>query len=236
MGPSESVETYQDDLERIEAAVDAGETDLGRLGFWRLLSKIKGEPVLSPDWAEVAGRIDRKAFEARVRWRFPVWLGTAALVFGTIVGAFALGVALGTDSETVAGIALLVTGGVWSVSLHDLAHWLTGRVVGIRFTSYFIGGPFPPRPGLKIDYATYLRADPVARAWMHASGAIVTKLAPFAALACWPATEAPAWAAWGLIALGALELVTDAFFSVRSSDWKKVRRELGVARRQAANR
>ena len=68
----------------------------------------------------------------------------------------------------------LLAGGAWSVSLHCPAHWLAGRVAGIRFTSYFFGGPFPPRPGLKTDYATYLRADPAARAWMHASGAIVT--------------------------------------------------------------
>jgi hypothetical protein len=70
---------------------------------------------------------------------------------------------------------------------------------------------------------------------MHAAGAIATKLAPFAALAFWPATEAPAWAAWGLVALGVVEIATDLTFSVRSSDWKKVRRERAVARRQAAD-
>jgi hypothetical protein len=69
---------------------------------------------------------------------------------------------------------------------------------------------------------------------MHASGAVATKLAPFLALACWPATEAPAWAAWGLLALGVLQIATDVLFSVRSSDWKKVRRELRIARRRAA--
>ena len=44
-------------------------------------------------------------------------------------------------------------------------------MVGIRWTDYFLGGPPPPRPGLKSDYGTYLRADPDSRAWMHASGA-----------------------------------------------------------------
>jgi hypothetical protein len=71
---------------------------------------------------------------------------------------------------------------------------------------------------------------------MHAAGALATKLAPFVALAFWPATEAPAWAAWGLLALGGVQILTDSLFSVRSSDWKKVRRELGVARLQASNR
>ena len=120
------------------------------------------------------------------------------------------------------------------MSLHCLAHWVVGRIVGIRFTWYFVGGPFPPRPGLKTDYATYLRTSPSARAWMHASGAIATKVAPFLALAFWPASDAPWWSAVALLALGVLQIVTDILFSVRSSDWKKVKRERSIARRQAA--
>lgn len=231
---SEATESYQQAFARIEAAVQAGDTNLARLGFWRLLRGVKADPVLAEHWAEIAGRIDRRAFEARVRFRVPVWLGNAVLMLGTLLGGFAIGVALGTDSGTIAGLALLGAAGVWSVTLHDLAHWITGRAMGIRFTSYFIGGPLPPRPGLKTDYATYLRTAPVARAWMHASGAIATKLAPFAVLAFWPATPAPWWSAAGLLGLGVLQMVTDARFSVKSSDWKKVRRELGVARQQAS--
>ena len=229
-------EDYQAAFARIERAVDAGDTDLGALGFWRLLAKVKAEPSLAEHWAEIAGRIDRAAFEARVRPRFPVWFGNAVLLLGTLAGSFAVGLALGTDSEGLAGLALLFAAGAWLVCLHDLAHWLTGRIAGIRFTSYFLGGPFPPRPGLKTDYATYLRAAPVARAWMHASGAIATKAAPFAALAFWPATEAPAWAAWALVGVGAFTVATDIAFSTKRSDWKKVRRELRVARLQASGR
>ena len=224
------------EFERIEAAVDAGNSDLSALGFWRLLAKVKADPVLSSHWADQAGRIDRKAFEARVRRRFPVWFGNLVLLVEVFAGAFAVVVALGSDDELVAGLALLLAGAAWSVSLHCPTHWLVGRIVGIRFIAYFIGGPFPPRPGVKIDYASYLRASPVARAWMHGSGAVATKLAPFLALAFWPATRAPAWAALALAALGIFQIVTDVLFSTKSSDWKKVRRELRTARAQDANR
>jgi hypothetical protein len=227
-------ETYQQAFERIEAAVRGGDTDLGRLGFWRLLAKVKADPAIAAHWSDAAGRIDRTAFEAGVPFRLPVWLGNAVLLAGTLVGAFAVGVALGTDDRLVAGVALVAAGGIWSVTWHDLAHWLVGRAVGIAFTSYFIGGPFPPRPGLKSDYATYLRTSPGSRAWMHASGAIATKLAPFVALAFWPASAAPWWSAAALLALGVLQIVTDVLFSVKSSDWKKVRRERAIARRLAA--
>jgi hypothetical protein len=224
------------EFERIETAVDAGSADLRALGYWRLLAKVKADPVLSTHWADQAGRIDRKAFEARVRRRFPVWFGNLTLLVEALAGAFAVVVALGSDDELVAGLALLLAGAAWSVALHSPTHWLVGRIVGIRFIAYFIGGPFPPRPGVKIDYASYLRASPVARAWMHGSGAVATKLAPFLALAFWPATRAPAWAAVALVALGIFQIVTDVLLSTKSSDWKKVRRELRAARAQDTNR
>ena len=165
-----------------------------------------------------------------------MWFGNLVLLVGALAGAFAVGIALDSDDELVAGLALLVAGAAWSVALHSPTHWLVGRIVGIRFIAYFFGGPFPPRPGVKTDYASYLRASPVARAWMHGSGAVATKLAPFLALAFWPATGAPAWAALALAALGIFQIVTDVLLSTKSSDWKKVRRELRAARAQDANR
>ena len=116
------------------------------------------------------------------------------------------------------------------VGFHSSAHWLVGRAVGIRFATYFAAFPPPPLPGLKTDYATYLRASPVRRAWMHASGAIATKLAPFLALAFAPATGPSAWAIVVLLVLGVGQILTDVFISTKASDWKKVRRELAIGR------
>jgi hypothetical protein len=215
---------------RIRAAVEAGDTDLSSLGFWRLVKRVKADPRLSERWADIVGAIDRVAFEARVRPRFPVWFGNLVLLAGTAFGIGAMVVALRASDRALAGIALVVAGGIWTVSLHDLAHWAVGRLVGIRFTSYFIGGPPPPRPGLKTDYATYLRAEAGARAWMHASGALATKAAPFIALAFFPASSAPAWAAWALLGMGVLTILTDVLFSRRLGDWKKVIRERDIAR------
>ncbi|HZP90000.1 MAG TPA: hypothetical protein VFC04_03280 [Actinomycetota bacterium] len=236
MAEASNAETFQDAFARIESAIAAGDTDLGGLGFWRLLRQVKADPVLADHWADQVGRIDRAAFEARVRLRFPVAFGNAALALGTLVGAAAVVLALRVANPALAGVALIAAGVIWSISLHDLAHWAAGRMVGIRFTHSFIGGPFPPRPGLKIDYASYLRASPVERAWMHASGALATKVAPFAALGFWWASDAPAWSAWVLVALGLVQVATDVAFSTRSSDWKKVRRERSVARAHLSRR
>jgi hypothetical protein len=221
------------ELDRIDAAVAAGDTDLTALGFWPVVAKVKADPALVGRYADRIGRIDTAAFHIAVRLRVPVWLGNALLVAGMVAGITATALARSVSSATLAGLLLIAAAAVWTVAFHCPTHWVVGRFVGIRFTDYFLGGPPPPRPGLKIDYATYLRADPTGRAWMHASGAIATKLAPFLALAFWPGSGAPAWSAIVLIGLGVLQIGTDVAFSVKTSDWKKFRRERAVAKARA---
>lgn len=230
MADSLSAEQVAEELARIEAAVDAGETSLGKLGFWKLMAAVKLDPTLVEVAADPAGRIDAKAFDAFTKLRFPVWMGNLVLVVGVGAGAFGVLIARYAASRTVAGLALVAAAVVWSVSVHSPAHWVVGRAFGMRFRCYFFGGPFPPRPGLKTDYASYLRTDARRRAWMHASGALATKVAPFVVLAFWPGSNAPAWAAWLVFAIGIVQILTDVLLSVKSSDWKKVKRELAVAR------
>lgn len=222
-------------LDRIEAAVEGGNPDLRALGFWPIVARVKPDRILVDRYADQIGRIDTRAFRAGVRLRAPVWLGNALLLAGVAVGLVLAIAARGAASTGLAGILLLAAGVIWSVAVHCPAHWAVGRLANIRFTDYFLGGPPPPRPGLKTDYATYLRADPASRAWMHASGAIATKLAPFVALAFWPGSGAPWWSAVGLIALGLIQIATDVTLSVKVSDWKKFSRERAVARARAAS-
>jgi hypothetical protein len=241
------VEDYQEEFARIEAEVDRGNGDLAALGFWRLVGRVKLEARLAEHWADQVGRIDRKAFERRVRTRMPVWVGIPVLLAAAAVWAavvpIALAVARDDPGSTVAGLLAVVPAGGLSVTLHDPAHWVVGRLAGIRFTHTFVGGPLRVTPGLKIDYASYLRASPGDRAWMHASGAIASKVAPFAVFAAvyLPHRAAgydllPAWSLWAILAVGILQIVTDIVFSTRRSDWKKVRRERRAARAQRAGR
>ena len=230
MADSPSVEQVAAELKRIEAAVGDGETDLGKLGFWNLMAQVKLDPALIEVAADRAGRVDAKAFEAFTKLRSPVWFGNLLLAMGLAEGGFLLLIAKYSFSPPEAGIALIAAAVIWSVCVHSPAHWVAGRLLGMRFRCYFLGGPFPPRPGLKTDYASYLRTDPRRRAWMHASGALATKVAPFVVLAFWPGSGAPAWAACVVLAIGVVQILTDVFLSVKTSDWKKVKRELAVGR------
>jgi hypothetical protein len=71
---------------------------------------------------------------------------------------------------------------------------------------------------------------------MHASGTLATKIAPFVALGFCLAANGPAWAAWVLAGIGALQIVTDILLSRTRSDWKRVGRERALARAQAVRR
>ena len=241
------IEDYQDAFDRIEREVEEGRADLSALGFWRLVRRVKRDPALARHWAEEVGRIDRVAFERWIRPRFPVWLGNAVLLVGTavLVAFVPVAIALARDAAqpepALPGLMLLAAAGGLSVTLHDPAHWVVGRLAGIRFTSYFFDGPTRIQPGIKVDYASYLRASPAARAWMHASGAVASKVAPFAvfAAAYLPHRAAdydlfPPWAMWGVLAIGVFQIITDLTFSRTKSDWKKVGRELRVGRAQRA--
>lgn len=240
-------EEYQEAFDRIEREVEGGRADLAELGFWSRVRRVKVEPRLAEHWADQIGRIDDQVFRRRVRFRLPVWLGNTVLLVGTavLIAAipWALAVARGDHDSFLAGLIAVVAAGGLIVTLHDPAHWVVGRLAGVRFTAYFLDGPTRIQPGLKIDYASYLRASPGARAWMHAAGAIASKVAPFAVFAALylPHRSAgydllPSWSLWAILAIGVVQLITDVAFSTRKADWKKVRRELGVARAQRAER
>src|SRR5437870_4251914 len=91
-------ESFQEAFARIQSAVASGDTDLTRLGFWRLVRQVKAEPMLSEHWADQAGRIDRMAFQTRVRPRFPVWLGNLVLLVGVSFGGAAVVYAIRCDN------------------------------------------------------------------------------------------------------------------------------------------
>ena len=227
-GKSSPPATPEAELSRIRHAVDDGDTDLGELGFWRLVDAVKRDPALAMRLAAEIGEIDAEAFRRRTAVRLPVWLGNAVLSGGLVLGAALLAWAAVSDDPGQAAVGLMAAGGVLSVSVHDLAHWAVGRLEGIRFSSYFFSRPLL-QPGLKTDYATYLRASPQGRARMHAAGAVATKVAPFVSLAVWPATDAPAWAALVVLGYGLVQIVTDVLWSTKKSDWKRYARERRIA-------
>ena len=211
-------------LDKAEQALDAGRGVRGT-GFWGAVAAAKRHPEVA-DLDRIAA-IDRRAFEQWALLTVPIALGTALALLVTALGLFLIGLAYGA----VPGrdwYFLLGTLIVW-VTTHGLGHLAVGKAVGMRFTHWFIGTITLPQPGVKVDYATYLRTPARQRAWMHASGAIVSKAVPFLLLPAAYLSDVAGWVPLALAGLGVLGVVTDIIWSTKVSDWKKFRREMALA-------
>ena len=217
----------EESLNEAEAAVNAGR-GLSGTGFWKAVAAVKLDPALVESYADRIARIDARAHRDWAFLIIPLWLGTTIAVT-----ASAGGIALIWWSYYLADLAavaaFLIGMGALMGATHGLAHLAVGWVVGMRFTCWFVGQITQPQPGVKVDYATYLRTPPARRAWMHASGAIMTKTIPLLLIGAAVAADLPVWVPWSLAVLGVVMVVTDVMWSTRKADWKKFRREMAFA-------
>ena len=217
-------------LSRCEGALaEGGEVDVAALGFWKAVAAIKRHPEWVDDLGRRVGEIDRQAFERWALLKVPARWGTLLMVSGTLLGLLLIGLAYGYEGFGQAALLLIGTG-VIMVTTHGLAHLLVGSLQGMTITDWFIGSIKQPQPGVKVDYDSYLRVPAGQRAWMHASGAILTKLVPLVGLGAGLAMNADAWALWLLALVAVAQVVTDIAWSTKASDWKKFKRERRFAR------
>ncbi|MFP3914288.1 MAG: hypothetical protein ACLFWM_05390 [Actinomycetota bacterium] len=217
----------RDALDRAARTLERGE-GLGGTGFWKAVGEVRRTPALAEELGPRIAEIDRRAFLDWALLTVPNPLGTALASAAAIIGLGAVGASYYLPDP--ADWLVFAAGGVaLFASTHGLGHQVAGRMAGMRFSHWFVGSVRRPQPGVKVDYATYLTAPARSRAWMHATGALVTKVLPFALLPAAVAADLPEWMAWVLGGLGVAQIVTDALWSVKASDWKKFRREMSYA-------
>ena len=210
--------------ERLASDPAAG---LAGSGFWKVVSAAKQTPGLAREYGERIAAIDRNAFERWALLTVPLGVGTIAALVGTVAGLVLVGLAYSTP-EPWNGLLLLAGTGILLVTTHGLAHLAVGGLAGISFTHWFIGTIARPQPGVKTDYATYLTTTAQRRAWMHASGALMTKILPFALIPAALIAGVPSWATILLVVIGVVSIITDILWSTQVGDWKKFRREMSL--------
>ncbi len=211
-------------LDRADRALDEGQGLFGT-GFWPAVTTLKRSPELAERLADRVASIDRRAFEDGVLLSMPLAVGTPLAILATAAGV--AGVVASRYLEAPWDWLMFTAGMVALLpATHGLAHLVVGNAVGLRFTHWFVGSVMRPQPGVKVDYATYLRTPARRRAWMHASGALVTKVLLFALIPFALAADLPRWFVVALVVVAAGAVVVDAAWSVRSSDWKRFRREM----------
>ncbi len=157
------------ELTRIKDEVEAGrELDPP---LWKIVKEIKSSKELTEEFADLVGEIDQKAFLARVRLRISANIGIAILIMWAALSVIPL---LLPASPAIRGMRLVFAGIFLMTLLHGPTHFVVGRLLGIRFTYFFLNGPVKVEPTLKTEYATYLRVSPRQRVLFHLCAPVMT--------------------------------------------------------------
>ena len=185
----------------------------------------------------LADSTQRKVFA-----RLSIAMGNTLQTAGIVAAYFALRVSRSTHSPAVAVAAMLLAWVLLYFSSHAIAHWLVGRLVGIRFLFYTVGGTGNPEGwpwgvrwifehlpflGVQTDKVSMQSVSPGGKALMWSAGVTASAIIPtFAALCAW--LSAVPWSGWFcLVALGWALGTLASNWTSRTGDYSKARRALG---------
>ncbi len=145
-------------------------------------------------------------------------------------------VAPGINYVLLRFLAYLLSWGCLVFFPHCLAHFVTGRLVGVRFTHYLVSrSPVAqlklpiisevmskvPILGLKIDRRTLKSVSRGARAAMFASGAAASMILPFSVVVA-SVGLLPTILIGGLLLLSVANLAFDLYYSPKAGDLSRI--------------
>lgn len=184
-----------------------------------------------------AATTKRKVFS-----RLSIAVGNALQTAGILAACFALKASRSAHSTAMVVSTMLLAWVLFYFSSHAIAHWLAGRLVGIRFLFYTVGGTGNPEgwpPGIRwiFEHLPFLgvqteklsmqNASPRARALMWSAGVTSSAIIPTLG-ALWAWRSGIPWSGWFcLFALGWALGTLASNWTSRNGDYAKARRALG---------
>lgn len=195
------------------------ETNYNGKVFWNILNQVKRDKINDNELLEQIASISQKRFRESVSFTLSIPLGNLLAIVITIA---AIGMAFFIKSDWILYICALVL----MATLHPLSHYLTGGLLGIRFTHYYLNGPARVEPTLKIDYFSYLKTSGRSRALMHVSGVMGTVVAPLIT-AVIALNRGADTVAGNLFIVFLILIVFELLTSTKAGDLMRARREYG---------
>ncbi len=161
---------------------------------------------------------------------------------GIAAACLALAAARSAQSKPVAVAAMLSAWVLLYFFCHGIAHWLVGRLVGIRFAFYTVGGTGNPEGypagmrwvfehlpffGVQTEKASMQSASPMAKAIMWSAGVTSSAIVPTSGAFCAWRSGVPGSKPFLIFAvIWAMGAVSSNWRS-RTGDYSKARRALG---------
>lgn len=135
--------------------------------------------------------------------KLSILTGNALQLAGLVAAYLALTAARSAPSKTAAIAAMITAWVLLYFFCHGIAHWAVGRLLGIRFAFYTLGGTGNPEAyptglrwlfehlpffGVQTDKASMQKASPMAKAIMWSAGVTSSAVVPtLGALCAWRA-------------------------------------------------
>ena len=179
--------------------------------------------------------------QRKIFGRVSIFAGNAIQLAGILAACAALALARSTLSKLTAIAALIAAWILLYFFCHGIAHWTVGRILGIRFAFYTVGGTgnpggYPrglrwlfehlPFFGVQTEKASMQKASPMAKAIMWSAGVTSSAVVPtLSALYGWSAHIPGSkpfviFAGWWAIA------TLSSNWRSRSGDYAKARRAM----------
>lgn len=131
--------------------------------------------------------------------RLSVVAGNAVQVVGLLAAGGALALARSAHSKPGATVAMIAAWILFYFFCHGIAHWAVGRILGIRFAFYTVGGTGNPTGypgvmrwlfehlpffGVQTEKASMQQATPRAKAIMWSAGVTSSAVVPTLGAVC----------------------------------------------------
>jgi hypothetical protein len=131
--------------------------------------------------------------QRKIFLRLRIGAGNAIQVAGLAIACMILGAARTAHSKPAASAGMIAAWVLLYFFCHGIAHWLVGRLLGIRFAYYTIGGTGNPAGypvvlrwlferlpffGVQTEKASMHRASPASKALMWSAGVTSSAVTP----------------------------------------------------------
>lgn len=182
------------------------------------------------------------ATRRKIFGRLSIVIGNMVQIAGLTAAGFALAAAGSAKSSTASAFELLLGWCLLYFCCHAIVHWATGRLLGIRFAFYTVGGTGNPEGwpgglrwvferlpffGVQTEKASMQNASPVAKAVMWSAGVTSSAVVPTLGV-FWAWRSGVPDSKWAfLFALGWSAGTLASNWGSDTGDYAKARRALG---------
>src|SRR2546425_2068358 len=173
---------------------------------------------------------------------FSIPSGTALQITGIVAACLALAAARPAPTKPAAIIAMVAAWVLLYFFCHGIAHWAVGRLLGIRFAFYTVGGTGNPEGypagmswvfehlpffGVQTEKASMQKASPMAKAIMWSAGVTSSAVVPTLGVLCAWRSGVPGSKLFLIFAVIWAIATLASNWTSRTGDYSKARRALG---------